>query len=240
MADNIFDSLPLFEEAIKFFKDKVPLTPKEFYRLEQEYKAKAFTISGIVSLDILNDILNELQKVLDEGITFNEWRKSVNDLLERKGWDGLSPYRADNVFRTNIQTAYSVGSWKRMNDADVVKKRPYGMYDAVNDSRTRPTHLAMDRRVFPLDHPIWDTWWPPNGYRCRCAVRSLSERDVQRMGLTVETKIPEMVTPPGQLARHLVPDPGFDQNPAKKAWEPDMSKYPDDLKRAYLRRAERS
>lgn len=37
-------------------------------------------------------------------------------------------------------------------------------------------------------------------------------------------------------ARPLVPDPGFAHNPAKTAWEPDIDKYPQFLKEAYLKR----
>lgn len=154
-----------FDQAIDAFRDKVSLTPDEFAMLEQEYRSRAFTISGIAALDVLNDMLRELQKVLETGITFDEWRGNVNEMLKRKGWGSLSPYRADNIFRTNIQTAYAIGAYRRMTDPDVLQNRPYWMYDAVNDSRTRPTHLALDRVVYPADHPFWDTWYPPNGYR---------------------------------------------------------------------------
>lgn len=164
MSEIKLEPLP-FKEAIDFFKGKVTLTPKEFSELEEECKAKAFTISGIAKLDILNDVMRELQKVLDEGITFKEWRDNTNKMLEQKGWKGLSPYRADNIFRTNIQTAYNVGAYKRMTNPDVIDRRPYWMYDAVNDNRTRPTHMALNRKVFPAGHSFWDTWYPPNGYR---------------------------------------------------------------------------
>ena len=49
----------------------------------------------------------------------------------------------------------------------------------------------MDGRVFQADSPVWDTWYPPNGFRCRCTVRSLSKRQVEQMGLTVEEKAPD-------------------------------------------------
>lgn len=52
----------------------------------------------------------------------------------------------------------------------------------------------------------------------------------------METEVPDMVAPPGQLARPLVPDPGFAHNPAKVDWEPDLDKYPAPLREAYERR----
>jgi hypothetical protein len=98
----------------------------------------------------------------------------------------------------------------------------------------------MDGKVFPADHSFWDTWYPPNGFRCRCSVRSLSENQVKSKGLEISDTIPEYVEPPGQLARPLIPDPGFAYNPAKSQWQPDLSKYPPELKEEYLRRVVRT
>ncbi|MBF0219965.1 MAG: hypothetical protein HQL49_10640 [Gammaproteobacteria bacterium] len=33
----------------------------------------------------------------------------------------------------------------------------------------------MDGMAAPIDDPIWQRWYPTNGYRCRCSVISLSE-----------------------------------------------------------------
>lgn len=222
-----------FRQAIEFFRDKVVLSPQEFSQLYAEARTRAFTVAGIAKLDVLHDIHEELTKAIEDGLTQERWRQSVNKMLERRGWRGLTPYRADNIFRTNIQTAYQVGRYQQMTDPDVVARRPYWMYDAVNDSRTRPTHLAMDGQVYPADHPFWDVWYPPNGYRCRCGVIALSEAEVRARGLEVQTEVPDMVEPPGQPARLLLPDPGFAHNPAKAEWEPDLNKYPPDLRRAY-------
>jgi len=227
-----------FDQAIEYFRDKVALTPKQFKALELKYRDLAFTISGITALDIVNDISKELLKAIEEGLTQQEFGSRANDILERRGWKGLTPFRVDNIFRTNVQTAYMAGHYERMTDPDVAERRPYWMYDAVLDRRTRPTHQAMDGMVFRYDHPFWDTWYPPNGYRCRCSVRTLSERDVRRRGIKVEETAPSMVEVPGQMARQLLPDRGFDHNPAKARWEPDMSKYPKPLVKAYRKRAE--
>jgi SPP1 gp7 family putative phage head morphogenesis protein len=226
-----------FEQAVEFFRDKVVLSPAEFKALWQQYKSLAFSVAGITALDVLKDIYDELLKAIEKGLTQQEFEQRVNEILERRGWEGLTPYRVDNIFRTNVQTAYMVGHYWRMTDPDVVERRPYWMYDAVNDRRTRPTHRALDGKVYRYDHPFWDTWYPPNGYRCRCGVISLSEAEVRRRGLTVEDEIPEIVEPPGQVPRPLVPDPGFAHNPAKVRWQPDLSKFPEALRRAYEARA---
>jgi len=75
----------------------------------------------------------------------------------------------------------------------VAKSRPYWMLVAVHDRRTRQTHLAVDGLVYPHDHPFWQTWYPPNGFACRCVVVTLSERQVKARGLTVQTDMPDTI-----------------------------------------------
>jgi SPP1 gp7 family putative phage head morphogenesis protein len=237
MASINMEPLP-FEEAIRFFRDKLTLTPEQYRALAEDAEAKAFTVSGYTSLEVINDIFRELDKALADGLTVKEFRDSVNGLLAKKGYEGITPYRADNIFRTNVQTAYNVGRYKQQTDPDVLQARPYWIYDAVNDRRTRPAHLAMDGTVRRYDDPFWDTWYPPNGYRCRCGVRTASERDVRRKGLQVQTgPAPAYVqTPVGTGAVPLVPDKGFAYNPGKVAWTPDLSKFPPELREAYQKR----
>ncbi|PWF32279.1 phage head morphogenesis protein, partial [Yersinia pestis] len=63
-------------------------------------------------------------------------------------------------------------------------KRQYLMYSAINDSRVRPSHLALNRIVLPIDHPFWLTHYPPLGFRCRCTVIALTEKQALKYGIT--------------------------------------------------------
>lgn len=215
-----------FEEAVEYFKNRVPVTALVFYSIAEEYRAFAFTVSGYTKAQILRRFYEEILAALEDGNTFSEFRLNMNDFLESEGYTGLDPLQADNIFRTNVQTAYNVGHYKQMTDPGVMRLRPYWQYDAVNDSHTRPSHLLMDGRVFPADSPVWDTWFPPNGFRCRCTVKTLSKRQVEARGLTVETKPP----------KDIAPDPHFNTNPAKVPFEPDLKGYPEPLVKAFRRR----
>lgn len=156
-----------FAEAIEFFRDKIPMSAPEFDALAAEVKdyahSMAFTVSRIASADLLNDLHGEILKAIEEGTAFWDFRKGIDEVMERLGWKGLAPYRLDNIFRTNIQGAYNLGRYKQMKA--VADRRPYWEYDAVNDTHTRPSHLAHDGKIYHHDHPFWDTWYPLNGYR---------------------------------------------------------------------------
>lgn len=214
-----------FEEAVEYFKGRVPVSSAVFYSIAEEYRSLAFTVSGYTKAQILKRFYDKLLATLEEGGTLQEFRADMNDFLESEGYDGLAPQQADMIFRTNIQTAYNVGHYRQMTAPAVMALRPYWQYDAVNDTRTRPSHLEMDGRVFPADAPVWDVWFPPNGFKCRCTVKTLSRRQVEQRGLTVETEFPA-----------VAPDPHFGTNPAKTHFQPDLTGYPRPLAKAFQER----
>jgi SPP1 gp7 family putative phage head morphogenesis protein len=50
---------------------------------------------------------------------------------------------------------------------------PWLRYDTVGDSRVRQTHRALDGVIKKVEDPFWNTWYPPNGWNCRCDVTQL-------------------------------------------------------------------
>jgi SPP1 gp7 family putative phage head morphogenesis protein len=159
------------EEAIAAMKTRGIVPPDVYYgRLQGIEHAMAFSVAGIASLDQLQQVLDSLGKALSGGTTFDTWR---TDLLKAPDVLDLPRHRLDNIFRTNLQGAYARGKFVHIeSNRDA---RPYLMYSAVNDARTRPAHAAMHGFVARANDPIWQTAMPPNGYRCRCTVISLSE-----------------------------------------------------------------
>ena len=190
-AGSSMEGSSVFEEAVSYFDKKVPVTAGVFYQLADHYRALAFTVSGYTEAQIIKKFYDELLDALENGTTMEQFRQSMSGFLERQGYEGLTPFQADNIFRTNIQTAYQAGHYEQMTDPDVMRLRPYWQYDAVNDNHTRPSHLAMDGRVFPADSPGFVSGIPPSGFRCRCTVTTLSARKVKERGLKVETEAPQ-------------------------------------------------
>ena len=181
-------------------------------------------MAGIAKGSELETVYQALTKAAEKGTTLAEFKRDCADIFEKRGWVGKRAWRVDNIFRTNLQTAYNVGRYKKQKAQ--AKYFPYLRYSAVNDSRTRKTHLALDGLIYPLEHPFWDTWYPPNGFRCRCGTRSLTKGQVERQGLKVEEHDPtnsliepiEPKTGNRLPAVQLIPDPGFAHHPGKTAW----------------------
>lgn len=226
----------IFKEAVAFLESKKALPKEEYVKLEKEARAKAFTVSGYTSAEVLNEFLAELSTAVKEGKTKEAFREDMNHFLEQKGYEAVNPWKSDNIFRTNIQMAYNAGHYKSMTDVTVMKMRPYWQYYDAGDSKVRETHAAMNGRIYPADDPIWDVWFPPNGYKCRCGVRSLSKRQVAEKGLNVYDKPPFQVDYSTGEILPMFPDKGFSGNPAKDVWKPDTGKFSKEVKTAFTER----
>lgn len=226
----------IFKEALQFLQSKKTILPDEYYKLEKEFKPLAFSIQGYTSLEILDAFRQELEDAITKGITKETFRENMNSFLETKGYGGLNPTRAYTIFLTNIQTAYSVGHYKSMTDDTTMKLRPYWKYVTAGDEDVRESHQAMAGRIYRADDPIWDIWYPPNGFNCRCDVVTLSKRQLEQSDSPLETEIPHDVDYSTGEIFFKYPDKGFSNNPAKTDWKANLSKFPEGLKMVYKER----
>lgn len=158
-----------FHEAIAAAQLRGVVLPDVYYgQLQGLARQKAFSIAGIASLDQLQAVKDSLDAFMRSGGSFNAWKKQSAQLnLE------LPVHRLDNIWRTNLQGNYLRGHWEQFKDGAAT--RPFLMYDAINDSRVRPSHLAHDGTIRPVNDAFWKTHSPPLGYRCRCNLISLTE-----------------------------------------------------------------
>lgn len=76
-----------FEEAVAYFKERVPVTASRFYQIAAEYRALAFTVSGYTKAQVLKKFYDELLAALEEGNSLAEFRENMNDFLEAEGYE---------------------------------------------------------------------------------------------------------------------------------------------------------
>ena len=257
------------KEAIEFLRQKKMLAGKVFTKeLHDSALAKATTIARLSSLEMTKDIYQSLETAIREGKGFNQWKKDLLSEFERKGWvfgkdksvsrgiDGNlladpktgeyfgTPRRLNTIYRVNMQSAYSAARYQRMRDN--VDNRPYWQYSAVGDERTRPAHLALSGKIYRYDDPFWVTFYPPNGFNCRCSVIALSDRDLKRRGMNKPDDSSEFLVEVERPADKLgnrektvgfklsdgtvrVTDKGFDYNVGRLNYKPNLDLYPEKL-----------
>lgn len=204
------------QDAHAFWQSKVPMAAKDYAALAVEARSRAIFVSGLAKGDLLNAIHASLGEALREGQTFQEWKKGLKTDLENSGWGGNRPWRLETIYRNNMQSAYMAGRYAQMRTTTAL--RPYWQMSVINDERTRPAHAALSDVVYPAEHPFWDTYYPPNGHRCRCTVKSRSQRQVDERGLKVEDELDPLREHPDYGLVNITPPPGFDRNVGKDWW----------------------
>ncbi len=179
-------------EAVRHFRAKGFHVGYDWRETDAAKHLVSFTVAKAMRLDILKDIRASVDQSIAGGMTFEEFQKELEPLLRKKGWWGGrlgSTRRLRIIFDTNIRMAYAKGRWEMIGRQ--AARAPWLLYDAVNDRRTRPHHLAWDGTILPWDHPWWKSHYPPNGWRCRCRVVQLSDADLKEFGLAPSSGPPK-------------------------------------------------
>ena len=212
-----------FREAIDFFRAKGMVLTDRWPELWQEQHQVAFTVAGVANMQMLADIRAAVDRAIATGTTLADFRRDFDQVIQTHGWTlrGTPGWRSRVIFETNLRTSYAAGRWAQIERLQAA--RPFIRYSAVLDGRTRPLHRAWHGTILPVGHAWWNTHFPPNGWRCRCTVISLAQRDLDRRGWTVTDPAPS--SPPRRVfvdgrGTIEVPegvDPGFGYNPGNGA-----------------------
>jgi SPP1 gp7 family putative phage head morphogenesis protein len=76
-----------------------------------------------------------------------------------------------------LNSATTAARWgEYLRNADAM---PYLQYDTVGDSNVRPEHALLDGIIRKIGDDFWKTYYPPNGWRCRCDARQLASSYAQ-------------------------------------------------------------
>lgn len=74
--------------------------------------------------------------------------------------------------RTEYDTAVStaIGASRYYEMQSMIETLPYWEYQSAGDKRVRDAHRKLNGMIFRADDNIWNTIYPPNGWKCRCEV----------------------------------------------------------------------
>lgn len=102
--------------------------------------------------------------------------RSWGDFKERV----LEVHQKYNVNYLEAEYDHAVGS-ALMADRWLEQERSGGRYNlqyrTAGDSRVRPDHEALEGITLPKSDPFWLSYYPPNGWRCRCSVVEVLPED---------------------------------------------------------------
>ena len=169
------------ERALAFFRAKGLKVTFSWQDMLHEEHDHAFTVAKMADLDLLAEVQRHFDRALAEGLGFKRFAAELRPKLEAAGWWGKqvmtdpetgeerlrqlgSPRRLRTIYDANMRTSYAAGTWAKIEQH--AKARPYVMYSAVMDARTRPLHAAWNGTILRWDDPWWQTHTPPNGWNC--------------------------------------------------------------------------
>ena len=181
--------------AIAYMQARAQLTvTHDWQDLWEDEHASQFTVSRLARLDLLQAVYEGIRRSVQGDLSRRDWMRDVQQLLADANWWGerqmvdpatgkviktvFNPMRLALVFDTNLRQAHAAGQWERAWAAR--RTHPYVRYVTRDDGKVRPQHRAWHNVTLPVDDAFWSEHWPPNGWRCRCRVVSVSRRDYER------------------------------------------------------------
>lgn len=125
-------------------------------------KTNSIKISGVEQKELLDSIKQELEKAVNEGESFDEFKSNIDSLFDSAGITKLSSFHIQLVFRMNTAAAYSIGAAQKVSE--MTDQFPLAYFSPIHDGRSR--HLPLEGYYKTESIPL-----PPVDYNCRCGIR---------------------------------------------------------------------
>lgn len=168
LVEQIFSDIskPVKEE---FSKDWIKYDYKEPQSLIQKFKKNLWQFSSaktLAELEYINGLLLDKNGRIKPEHQFMQDVRKANILFNK------------NYLQAEYQTAKRGAQMAHLWGQFQKQKHlfPNLVYRTVGDGRVRPEHAALNGVIKPIDDPFWRTYYPPNGWRCRCTVMNTAEK----------------------------------------------------------------
>lgn len=185
--------------AADIIKGSLPVTRDIFDGLLPELQSRAFTVTGIESVKVLErvrDLTSELplggdwddlkSQVLDE---ISPWLITAAEPEEIAKQLAAATRRAELILRNNGWAAYATTNHQAI--AAQSDAFPFCEYITSEDGRVRASHAKLNGKIVPTDDPFWETHTPPWEHGCRCDKVPRLAEDVDEIREEEKSKLPE-------------------------------------------------
>lgn len=154
----------------------------EHPQVEEQLRRNGERAAEQVELTIVGNLADALVEANRRGLGIYADERTgepgIIDVLQEEVFQNAPDYRAEQVARTETISASNYGAAKAYEDSAATLK----VWQATDDSRTRPTHVAADQQTvsmdenftvggFPAEFPGDPSLPPQERIQCRCAIR---------------------------------------------------------------------
>lgn len=156
------------DEAQEFITTHASILDGGFQKVEMSDKMRErltrsnYIFSGIKTFHELNEAFPSM---LDENGNKKPFERFLNDVQKINDTYNANYLHAEYNF---VQASATMAAkWEQFSeDGD----RYYLQYRTAKDDKVRPEHAALDGVTLPMSDSFWETYYPPNGWNCRCTV----------------------------------------------------------------------
>ena len=155
---EVTDFISTHADALNSSMQQAPLSDAMRQRLERSN----FIFSGFKAFHELNEAFPSLIGENGERKPFETFLNEVHAIDETYNTHYL---RAEYNF---VQASADMAAkWEQIQaDGD----RYNLQYRTAGDDKVRPEHAALNGVTLPPSDPFWESYYPPNGWNCRCTV----------------------------------------------------------------------
>lgn len=138
------------------------------FELLSQFKNNIHVFSAFKNHSQTSDMVDLLKDANGQLRTFKEFQVEAQKIYQTYNQNWL---RAEHT--TAIRSGQMAVEWQSIQeDADLF---PYLIYKTQEDSKVRLAHQNLNDVCKPVNDPFWDSFFPPNGWSCRCYVERAVE-----------------------------------------------------------------
>ncbi len=183
------------EKAFKALYEKQGYRPEDLAQIT-EYKGLINQTAELLSQQIPHETPAEMRQYLEQDVFVFSGLKTHAQLTEARSYlkDEKGNLRAYHDFEQKVlklnekynrhyleaeyefaaHSAMSASQWANLQSDT---ERYWLEYRTAGDERVRASHDALRGVCLPKTDPFWDSFYPPNGWRCRCVAIEVLARE---------------------------------------------------------------
>ena len=150
------------------FTQPIGIQDKELAKITRD---NVYIFSGAKNANQLKEFNALLQNADGSQKPFNQFLKDVKAVDKTYNTHYLKA-----EFNHAQNCARMIQKWEQIKTNS--EALPFLKYRAVIDGKTRATHKTMNGIIKRWDDSFWKSFYPPNGWNCRCSVLQMAMGDV--------------------------------------------------------------
>ena len=131
--------------------------------MAQSLRESAGVFSGFKTFHEMKEAAGLL---LDESGNLKPFERFSNDV--QKINDAYNKHYLKTEYAFAVRSAEAAARWEEQQDDG--GGRYLLQYRTAGDKKVRKAHQALEGITLPPSDPFWDSYYPPNGFNCRCTV----------------------------------------------------------------------